>query len=58
MISPALLISIFFSDLQNELKEEEQRIEAAQARISEVQAIIDYRRSLITFEAIQKAPVR
>lgn len=30
----------------------------AQARISEVQAIIDYRRSLITFEAIQKAPVR
>lgn len=30
----------------------------AQARISELQAIIDYNRSLITFEAIQKAPVR
>lgn len=30
----------------------------AQARITELQAIIDYSRSLITFEAIQKAPVR
>ena len=30
----------------------------ARARINELQAIIDYRRSLITFEAIQKAPVR
>ena len=30
----------------------------ARARINELQAIIDYSRSLITFEAIQKAPVR
>lgn len=30
----------------------------ARARINELRAIIDYSRSLITFEAIQKAPVR
>jgi len=30
----------------------------ASARINELQAIIDYNRSLITFDAIQKAPVR